>query len=504
MEEAERERAHLLKAGVLFASLVLAACPGGGDDSAIFDPCDASSIPCVPLDAARAVFTDDEPNSLLGEAIDIAGDVDHDGHSDLVMGAPFSSVVGDAAGLAWIVTNDVTGSNALSASLGATVSTQDDDGAKAGVGISVHGAGDANDDGYADVLVAAGGNHAAGQSGRIRILYGPVSGENWFGRTEPGVTGLSAMLATAPGCCLAPMTDVTGDGMADLVVGGPIDPTTEGSGGGVFVWAGPITTQITLADNVASRFGQASNDEAGQAIGTADLDGDGMGDLAVGAAHGGSANENGAVYIDFGPIAGSSGLAQADAVIEDVDGLSAYFGARLVSGTDADGDGRGDLWVAATSDTTGGGLKGAIYVFIGALAGTMRLADASAVLYATSIDSEGKHHGGTFASDFDAGDLDGDGFGDVVASTSSSAGLAAFALYGPFSGYVQADATGVAVALQTRNQNAGSTVALGGDVDGDGFGDALLGAPGGFVDDDGVLDTSRGAVYLISGASLAR
>ena len=100
------------------------------------------------------------------------------------------------------------------------------------------------------------------------------------------------------------------------------------------------------------------------------------------------------------------------------------------------------------------------------------------------------------------GDLDGDGWEDIVGGarghdgdTSGTGGIGvAFVLYGPMSGVDVANDVGVAVEGASGSDHFGDAVAGVGDWDGDGFPDLLVGA---LENDDGAEDA--GAAYLFLG-----
>lgn len=134
------------------------------------------------------------------------------------------------------------------------------------------------------------------------------------------------------------------------------------------------------------------------AMDTADLDGDTLPDLVLGAWQydGGAANVGG-VFVVRGPLSGSRSITAADAVLTGTTGSSG-FGYHLAAEHDLDGDGRADLAVGA---------MGAVHVYTGPIAGALGPADADLTLTPTAA------WGGRLVA---TGDVDGDGLGDVVAA----------------------------------------------------------------------------------------
>jgi hypothetical protein len=266
----------------------------------------------------------------------------------------------------------------------------------------------------------------------------PLTAEIWGNRVDDDcddeVDVVSVTLAAAvyeggraldgAGAALAGPGDVNGDGLADLLVGAPDQDSGGVNAGAAYLVLGGGVGIASLADSEAILLGDESGDDAGRGLAGKDLDGDGYSDLMVGAPeHDGSA---GAAYVLFGPVSGTSSLADADVVVPG-EGAGDEAGAVLATG-DVDGDGRGDLLVGGDGDDDGGSGAGAVWVIADPAAGaSMSAADAK------------------FVGE-DAGD------------------------------------------------QAGTAVASGADVDGDGIDDLLVGAPG---DDDSAADA--GAVYLLLG-----
>jgi hypothetical protein len=154
------------------------------------------------------------------------------------------------------------------------------------------------------------------------------------------------------------IADVNGDGANEVVASSTL------TGAGVYVfpgqlpsaadWAGLLFESQLLDPGGASEFGAA--------LAVGDLDGDGGLEVAVGAP---SAGGVGAVYIFAGPMAAVSfTTAAASASLQATAGAS-RFGASLAVLGDADGDGFGDLVVGAPFDATAGTDAGAVWFFAG-------------------------------------------------------------------------------------------------------------------------------------------
>jgi hypothetical protein len=194
------------------------------------------------------------------------------------------------------------------------------------------------------------------------------------------------------------------------------------------------------------------------AWGTAlDVNGDGYGDLAVGS--GAAATGNRVVKVFHG---GPSGLAtMASATLQGM-GL----GRVVASAGDVNGDGFGDL---ALSSTTASGGAGVVSIYQGAPAGVPAMASLSI----TGPDGASAEFGAALAG---VGDTDGDGRGDVVVGSPRVGAGRVHLFLGSNEGLVAAPARTIN-GPDGAGSGYGTSVAGGGDIDADGFGDVLVGAP---------------------------
>lgn len=196
----------------------------------------------------------------LGSAISAIGDLDGDGMQDIMA----CSEVGDLGTGTIYIWSGATG--ALLRSI---------DGPQTGIrfGRALAGAGDVSGDGIPDILVGAPTATSAGlpENGSAMIYSGATGSLYWQGN--------GTMRREYFGTALDSVGDLDGDGFADFAVGGPgLGPTFDLDYGGVSVYSGLLGTTIFHLDGEAA-FGRLGSGVA--SIG--DFDGDGIGDLAVGA-----------------------------------------------------------------------------------------------------------------------------------------------------------------------------------------------------------------------------
>jgi hypothetical protein len=206
-------------------------------------------------------FTGEAASDRLGWSVSGAGDVDDDGHDDLIVGARYNDAGGSAAGRAYV----------YSGQTGGLLWTFTGEAAGDRLGTSVSEAGDVNDDGYGDVIVGARNNDAGGSNaGRAYVYSGQTGGLLWT-FTGEGSSNYFGHAVSGAG-------DVDDDGYDDLIVSAPSNDAGGTDAGRAYVYSGQTGSRL-----VRFTGGAAGDRMAWSVSGAGDVNNDGYDDLIVGA-----------------------------------------------------------------------------------------------------------------------------------------------------------------------------------------------------------------------------
>ncbi len=442
-------------------------------------------------------------STFQGFSLAADGDFDGDGVADIVVGAPGYDGIQDE-GRAWIYTLA-----SLDELVPAPVAYLEGDDSLEYAGYRVGYIGDLDGDGSDDVLVGARGDADGGEAaGAIYVVHGqPLTGTVDAPQAlEPDAAIRGEREYSRVGVSASGVWDATGDGTAELAIAHALYQDYSGyeyqDDGGVVVFHGragglPADQDITAADLQLTAPDDTSQVGYGLA-GRGDIDGDGLGDLIVGAPH--ASTGRGLVYvIPAATIAAGGVLDIGDAAAVTIEGseINDHLGEALAYVGDVDGDGIDDLAAGAPDSDVTWPDGGAVFLFKGAAeVATGAAPDTLAVIGSEWDDFS---VGGAFAG---RGDVDGDGLGDlVVAGTYALLGPImkggrAYLFHGRTSGWDElTDVTEAAAGIAGVGvgDNLGTGLALG-DVDGDGVDDLIIGAP--YRDSAG---SDSGEVYLFWG-----
>jgi VCBS repeat protein/FG-GAP repeat protein len=357
----------------------------GFDDFIVGSPLDDYAGP----DTGRAVIYSGVDGSVihtfngvsffdqLGYSVGAAGDVNADGHDDVIVGAPLHDGNGTDAGAAFIY-SDFDGS-VLEIHYGATDAGR--------LGHSVSGAGDVNSDGTPDVIVGAPLHSVGGDPRGRAVVFSGADGSTlweWVGANNDDETGFA----------VRGVGDLSGDGFHDVIVG---EPGYQSDDGRARVFSGQSGTSLFGLSTVGGRSGASVG-------GGGDVDGDGTPDVVVGSPA--WINERGYVRVFSGQ---GGGVLRSLNTPEDA--LDRWGHAVDMVG-DLNGDGHSDLAVGIQFGDAGSLNCGSVYVYSGK--------DWS-LFYRLDGLASGDQFGSVVSV---AGDVDGDGFTDLISGAPfSSAGL---------------------------------------------------------------------------------
>ena len=466
----------------------------------IDNDCDGGAPGCglygtISLAQADAKLIGEEANDKLTDlqGMDVAGDVNGDGHTDVIVGAQFHDVAGTDAGAAYLVLGPLQGTVDLSAADAKFLGEADEDHA----GSSVAGVGDTNGDGYDDLMIGAGAHDGDGSLvGAAYLVLGPVTGTVGLGSASTKLVGETD--GDRAGFPVAAAGDVNGDGFDDVLVAARMNDDGGPDAGAAYLLHGPLPGgELSLSQADARFVGEAAGDEAGLRVnGAGDLDGDGFDDLLIGAWKadtGGS--DAGAAYVVYGPVAGDLSLSAADACLEG-EGAGDFAGNPVAAAGDVDGDGYGDLLIGARGNDGAASGAGAAYLLYGPVYGTIPLALADArLLGENAADNAGVRVAGP-------GDVDGDGLDDLLIGAINHDGGgtdsgAAYVLYDTPLGTLSLSDADAVLLGEAADDGASKWLAGPLDANGDGYFDLLISAHG---NDAG--GTSAGAAYVVLGGGM--
>jgi len=487
---------------------------GAGDFPLIFDLPEDISL------TSGIAITGDAAGDGAGFAVSSAGDFNGDGFDDFLVGAPFGDDNGGDSGEAYLIFGKAGGIPTidladLTPAQGIVIRGDSDGGDRAG--FSLGAAGDVNNDGFADIVVGAVfGEDGGAAAGETYVIFGKDSG---LADIDLGILAPAAGFVIqgdasgdVSGWSVSGAGDVNNDGFADIIVGAPGGDDGGDGAGEAYVLFGKASgfgtidlTTLTLTQGFVIQ-GDSEGDEFGINVRNAgDVNGDGFDDVIGGAwLDDGGGSASGQAFVVFGRASGFANidlttLAPSQGFFIQGDAASDYAGYSVSAAGDFNGDGFDDMVVGAK----GGGSEGRAYVVFGH-GGAFANVDLTGLAPTAGLVIQGDLPGdGAGFSVADAGDVNGDGYDDVIVGAPFAGGLdrgRAYVIFGKASGFGTIDLGGLTpdqgfiLRGDDNGDTAGYNVASAGDVNGDGLADIIVGANG---NDQGGEDA--GAAYVVYG-----
>jgi hypothetical protein len=480
------------------------------------------------------------PKDMSGYSVSRAGDINGDGHNDLIIGAWQSTINGKSeAGASYIIFGKNSSFSdinlvSLQASEGFYINCSVSSSSK--FGVSVSGNININDDDYDDLIIGAYGtfNGEIQAVGASYIFFGKkfptnINLDNSIMDKSQGFTIFGRNLNDFLGLSVSGAGDANGDGYGDIIVGAPYadaGSTKINSGISYLIYGRENNFQDIYVENLNTRGisfnGNFSSEYSGISVSSLDLNCDKKSDIVIGSYASGTSN-SGLVYIIFGG-SNLASLDLSDNLYKTGKGITIFggksgdkFGQSVSNAGDINGDGCDDLIIGAPeADPNSSKLNAGIsYVIFGNKT-------LNNNIYIENLNlNQGFSLYGNEADDLSGYSVSGnvdfnnDGLDDIIvgapmadADSSKVNSGSTYVVFGKRSGYGNLNlgsiisTEGLIIKGDNKHDNCGYSVSGAGDINNDGFDDIIIGAPGPTdLDLFAGSQTSAGKSYLIFGTA---
>jgi len=385
------------------------------------------------------VIAGESPNDSLGFSI-ASGDINGDGLSDLVIGAPFAAANGGGSGKVYVIYGTRAGFNAtfplamLNNSIHGFVIYGVSGNDFTGYSVAT---GNVNRDGFSDLLIGAPSASPGGVafSGSGYLVYGSnqtfpspfqlstlngMKGSRFNGGVANYYTGYSVA-----------MGDFNGDGFSDLIIGAPANNgqalaglTSVVFGTGIGFSATVNLSSTLNGSNGFNLYGVTAFDQTGISVAAGDVNNDGLSEIFIGAANANPGGRDGAgiTYVLYGtttPFNSTFSLASLSGATKgfQINGVNPgdTSGTCVAIAGDINGDGVKDFMIGAPTTTLNGVLGvGTTYIMLGTNGTQNTTVELSAPNSNCLILRAGAVNENSGFSVAGAGDVNGDGLSDVI------------------------------------------------------------------------------------------
>ena len=322
--------------------------------------------------------------------------------------------------------------------------------------------------------------------------------------------------------------DINDDGYDDFAIGAyAADPNGERSGSTyvVFGKASGFSSTIELSELDGSDGfridGENPGDYSGLSVSSGDVNDDGYNDIIIGAHFADpNGNKSGSTYVVFGKKSGFSETIDLSDIVRIGGGVRIggenrkdYSGSSVSSG-DVNDDGYDDIIIGASGADRNGNKSGSTYVVFGKADGPNGL---NGIIELSELDGndgfriDGVNRKDYSGSSVSAGDINGDGYDDIIIGANwaepdggnfgrhHNSG-STYVVFGKESGFSRTidlseldGSDGFRIDGENAEDHAGISVSSAGDIDGDGYDDIIIGAP--YADSNEVWSGSSYVVF---------